>query len=536
MARVYQRWFIILGLLFLSWGASALSASPSAIDELLLQADDHYQMGECEKAVPLYEEYLSKVGAAPEGLLEKKQEASFKLSYCHLHLGHDQQATDGFKQFVAANPENDEARSRLAIALFNLSQFEDVRFHASRVQSPEFAREMTVYVARSFIETKNYGDAIRVLRSVKQPDRWSPVYLYWEGQAHYRLGSFADARKLWTRARESSPNGLWVKQASQIALERLNRFLKPIRGELSLGMFSDSNVPQTGSDVLSPGAAQASSEASKADVGTHLSGQFAWVPLVRPWANFSARINASSPFHSEYSDFNFSTLGAEVVGRYEVRDQIWTSLSVQHLWTYYNQISYRQFALLNPSLSWTLNKSWTLQFDLPASFGTNPVASRAFAPSLFANYVFSERLFLRGGLSFSTEQGDRATYVDSGGVSVVDGSMFSNFFSLGTFVGASYSFTEQWSINSQVNLTQTNFEKEDLPSSSADSANEARVDRLIQFQLDAAYKINQDWMVSAGSTFSKNDSSGFQGLESGGITPSYSYDRFYFLLRTNFSY
>ncbi|MDP0492498.1 MAG: tetratricopeptide repeat protein [Verrucomicrobiota bacterium JB023] len=144
----------------------------------------------------------------------------YRLAYCHLKLGHPEQARDSFSRFLSNHPDDQRAnralahRARLQQSLgaqeAALTDYLTLRRTAS---TPELRLQALTGLAEIYREKKNYAELITLHRLLLKdyPDRAareraaSHFVLAW---AHYHQDDFSQAVPHFKKARELNPTGL----------------------------------------------------------------------------------------------------------------------------------------------------------------------------------------------------------------------------------------------------------------------------------------------------------------------------------------
>ena len=498
----------------------------------LAKANSFYDKGDCQSALPLFLSAL-KSSAAPGD----RDVALFKSAYCQLSLGQNDQASSSFRRYLELHPDNEEARLRLSQALLMNQDYTGAQSEAQKVKDQQLKPEAAIFIARAAIATQDYGSAIAALGSVRNAGNWNPVLLYWQGIALYNLDEIAKAKRAFSKAEQAAPESLWVRTEAKKSLENLESEQRRLRGFLTVGYLTDSNVFQSGDYLAIAGTTGSATTYDKTDRGATITGETTWLPVLKKDSVLAANVYYSSPFYEKNPSYDYQSLAAEIALRQKVTQQNWLGLAASYSGSYYNGVHYQDYEGLTPTASWNVNQNLYLDLSVPFTFGVVTRISTSVGPSLGAQYTFSPAFSLRGTLNYSKTTGADAVYTGSGSsTTYASGQMFSNYSTIGASLGFNWAIFEDIFLSGQVSMTKTDYKAENLPAS-VNVTSSARADKLLQAQVELSSElVKNKWSVGLGLTTSSNDSSGFQGLASSGYTSNYTYKRNYALLRTTLLY
>lgn len=322
----------VIALLYLAWGLGFAAESRAEADpELLKKADAFYQAGNCIGAVNAYRDIYYQQHPSPAD----RDLVIFRTSYCYLQLGQTEAAAKGFQDIVDRYPQNDEARLRLAQALFQLRRAATARDHALLVEAEPLRAEATLLAAQADLELGDYQLAFNRLNRAQVNADWKPIFLYWLGIAKFRIGNSKQAEAYFRMANNLSPPGLWVKKESVNWIDQIHGGERTLHGSLTFGYFIDSNVAQqsvlttNNSGVPIESAPKPSSYYK--DTGFLLAADASWRILQNEkWSLFSLA-NFSTPLYRLYTSYDNENLSGGLTGSYRFSPATSADLSAKYL-------------------------------------------------------------------------------------------------------------------------------------------------------------------------------------------------------------
>ena len=550
--------------LVLGLGLSAFCGRAFAQENSLSKANQYYSSGDCQNALKYF-------ASAEAALTSKEQLADvhFKQSYCHLNSGDNQQAANGFTNYLKTNPENEEARLRLAQAQLNLGHYQEVKEQTSKIKDNDYKSEATIYGARALIELGEYKKARQALDHIRETDEWRPVALYWKAVATDKDGDVDEAIRQFKLAKEKAVGDSWVKSDSQSWIDNLEHARRTFRGYVSLGAISDSNVYQSATGNLNgmgnggpgggpggggPGAGagggpggggpgggpggdgrsgppQITGESVTGDSGTLGTAGLTYMPYYREDRNISLTGAFSAPNYKTYHDAEYETFGLTLASNFETKGHDWWGLSAQYLMSWYQYAQPYNYLIFTPYYSWNISSDWNTRFDF--AYNRYQYNSQyTMTPAISTSYSVTSYLVLKLGISAVSGKGDKSVYSGTP-PSVESGTAFSNYSTTGGYLGFWSSLPYDFELSGQAGSYKTIYGKEDASVPTGQKTPDDRVDSLATYSLDLGYAlIKEKWLLDASAAWTKNTSSGFQSIPGATSLTTYTYNRTYYVFST----
>lgn len=540
---------VILGLSLL--GGQAFSQDSK---DQLAKANELYDAGDCKQAISVFESLQKNSGLDAE----TKQTVLYKKAYCEYTLGDYNKSENDFSGYLKNNSDDDEARLKLGESQFNQARYSDARKNFDMIKSSEHVTEAKVFSVRSSIELDENQKALSTLNSIKNPGDWQAVVSYWKGVVEYHLDNNSEAIKNFKQAKQLANKESWVKGDAQSWLDRIKEETRFFHAYVTAGYISDSNIAQSmASNLLGgnnqSGGGQGGGQGGqqqgppKVGQGTSISDSakyaslgFTLNPYVRSTKNITTSVYYTAPFYSQENEsYDYQTLGWDISSNFETSGHDWWGVKLQYLDAWYNYIPYQQYLILEPYYFWKLGNDWSLKFDLALDDYLKTSSTYTVAPSVGLNYSATNWLTLKTGISSTIGKGQAASYTppEAGAIYVSSGSMFSNYTTMGAYVGFWAQLPWSMELSAQFSQYKTAYASESIVVPQSQKKPEDRADTLNQIYVDLNIPVIHNlWAFDISATITKNTSTGMQGLPSASSLTTYSYDRKYFLITTSLYY
>lgn len=516
--------------------ARAADARQAPVPATLAEADALYYEGNCAGAVSVYRRHYY----ARETSEEEKDRILFRTSYCYLDLSQYDAAAEGFHAFLKRFPGNEEARLRFAQALFQLKKYEDARDHALAIKEEPYATEATLLAAQAEIELGDTQSAVERLNKARVSDEWRPIFFYWLGVAKAREHDLRIAESYFRYAGSIAPADSWVREESWNWLSQI-RSDSAFRGTVVLGYFYDSNLAQQSivfTDNLGvPLEATPKEESYYGDDGFYVGAELSYRLLQKRKWNLGVFAGGSATHYSDFTSFNNQSLTGGFAGSYEINPKFTAGLTLKYLSSRYDYRYYQDYVIATPGLTFTAHENLFFHFEIPYTWYARTRFSETYGPALSSRYFFRGGSVF-GGLSYARTTSEKATYyVVSSLAYVLTGNMFSNYETQGRFLGVTINLPWNLFATVQVSSYLTDYDREDIPSDAVQSAAAARSDDLLTLGADLTWvPYPNTWSLSLAYNYSKNESTGLQGLALANQVSDYNYNRSYVLLSTTLSF
>ncbi len=490
-------------------------------------ADAAYQRGDCASAMRLYADALRD----PAFSGEHRQSALFKSGYCNLNASRFEEAKTALQQHLKGNPANTDARLLYVQALQGLHRYEA---------------------------------SLLVIHQTRNPGKLEPDFLYWKGAARYALDEFGQARSAFEECVKVSPKGYWTLETCQKALVDLDSQKGDpffyVRG--GLGFVYDGNVSSSTSQYTTFSAPKA----GKSSVGQRPGSQttvdtaniirdrayVAKAGLDLNWVR-GRKVRLTTPLdfsltqYSQQKAYSLASGSAALKATYYATERWAPAASLSYTDYRYNWVPSSKTVAISPSATYyaSTGSSYYVAVDFTRTFfGTR-------STSLGGHATASWYSDTNGGyldVLASRNLGEKAVITNQPGqaASVTSGSLASRYWSVGAT--ASYRWEVYWriSVAPSFSATLSLYDPENLPppppppsgqqAAPAPVAPPNRKDLLLVPAVTVSRPLVIDAVtVSLTLQFSKNQSSGFQGLpDSSGQLASQSYTRPYAQLELAF--
>lgn len=511
-------------------------ASAVTISEALAKANAFYDKSDCASAISAYKKIYSNILLTADD----KDLITFRSSYCYLQNEQFLEAANGFEKIVEKFPDQDEARLRLAQALFRLRKTHLAQENAAKVTEPSLLVEASLLAAQAEIELGKPEDAIKRLNGVKINKEWFPIFYYWVAVAYFHDGDLRSAKSYFQAAERHSPDNLWVKKEARTWLKQMGED-KWLHGSLVLGYLMDGNLAQqsvltTDSNGVPTESGPKQSSYYEDDalyLGANVSARLL---NESNWSLFSST-SFSSPFYKIYSNYNYKNISTGLSANYKITPSLAADFSTRYLDTRYGSTYAQDYLIFTAGLSGAITPNFYFHVESPftAYIRTKHYRSYGFAASL--RYAFSFATVF-GGANYSKTTGPQALYYSYGTLAyVLSGSMFSNSESFSRYLGVSLNLPLDLLLTLQASSSETNYDAENLPAGTLQSSYAARQDSTKTYAVDISKVIIPEvWSIAAAYSYTSNKSIGLQGLASGGQVSDYNYTRPYWMFTTTLGF
>jgi len=517
------------------------------------QADSFYDQGQCDKAIPAYQQSLSN---ADSSLQDK---ITFRVAYCQFTLEKYAEAESGFKNYLKKHPGEDEAQLKLAQSLLYQSKYVAAKKQAQQVKSDDYALDAAIVKARAEIETEEYREAIKTLKPFQSAEGKNAEVMYWMGVAQYRDDQDQRAEESFKQAEKLSANDSWVKSESKAWLDQMEAAKKKFHFQFTIGVMNDSNIDQSGSAVSinegggggpgGPGGGQQGGNTgpgpgkkltAASNVYTADSGGYAAVDFIHN--TYSSRkfyltttLSGSSPFYLKNPSYNQESASLNFDLKAVPSSTFSYGSSIKYLNTWYAGYYSQDYASVTPYASWSLISDLWLRLEFPATAYLNNKKINVMGPSVDVSYQLTSSLSLSVGYSSTKSTGPEAVIVDLPPPTLTSGTMFCHYTTTGGYLGLYYSVTDTTQLSVTGSSYKTNYDLENVPTPTGGVPPKPRSDNLMSYQLGVSQTLIKDfWSANLSYSYSDNKSDGFPGLASSGSITNNSYTRGYALLTTTF--
>ena len=511
--------FVFSVSLFLPAG-TALAGAPQA---LLDKAGALYDKGDCEAASGAYQRVRSS-GTASKDELDL---AGFRIGYCAYSLGDYENAIVEFRAIVSRHPDEDEARLRLAEALYATESFEESAATALAVKDKDLVVAARIVAAQSLIEMQQAQKALATLREVSTKDpATDSIVDFWRGLAYFQLFDERGAEVALKRAMRTANDGLWTKTAAENWLKTVADSKRWIHARAGLSRGFDTNLSQV--TYRDSRTSSADSKYYTWDTYNAVDLSVSTKALRSDRVLFVPSISGSALAYSNSGNksYNPTIFGANLTTTYSASYR-WTHRSaLSYSTALYNNTRYLDYASATYSAIYGLSKSSTLYAGAGVTAGIGDYPSTTYAPSIGAEGNLYP-LYWLVNLSYSLAQGNKAKYTTvSNSTSVTSGSTFSNYDTQTLRAGLGSVLPGDLDLLGQVVLTNTSYGDESVPSTAAYSTDK-RKDSSWSLQATLSRSIIERRMtIAANVSYFKQTSSGYQGLSyTTGASPDYNFSR-----------
>lgn len=539
------------------------------VNSNLASADSLYQKGDCAGAIRLYEMLSknSKVSAEDQSL------SQFRSAYCHLSLGDDSDAEKGFSEYLKKHPENDEARLKYAQSLYNQEKNEKAHKEAKAVQSDSFQMEAKVLAARATLADGKAEAALSELQEIGNEGDWGPVVFYWQGVAYLNLDNEDKAEEFFKKAKNSAPSDHWVKNDAEYKLEGIRENQRRFHFSLSGGYLFDGNVAQSGGYMSmggpangpeggptngpqpggtgstnkpppgEPGSIPGSSTQTTSytiDRGYMGSLDLTLTPIrVGPKFQLLVGGDAYATFYQSQTSYNYETINARIEADYKASSAWKFFLASNYLDTRYYYAFYQDYLVVTPGITWNISNRITAYLTVPVTWYMVARPATLVGPSLSFQYQPFGFWSITLGGSYLNAKGQAAVYSTTQPTTVDSGTAFSRYSTYGGFLSTKFYLPFGFELFAQCSLYRTSYALESPPPPPGQPA--TQVDARSDLMWSAQASLSRDIIakivsLSLSFTYTSNNSTGYQGLGSGGSVPIDSYTRPYALLTLAIAY
>jgi predicted negative regulator of RcsB-dependent stress response len=493
--------------------ANAADENTTALDG----ANQLYDSGNCDKAVPMYQEIRKQANISAD----QKDIATFRIGYCAYSDGDFKTALTEFGAVIAAHPDEDEARLHYAESLQATQQYHESVVHALKVHDEDLYVSARLVAAQSLIEMQQAQKAITALKDASGKDTsLDPVVDFWRGMAYFQMFDEQAAETAFKRSYTSSNDKLWTRSASENWLKTLaeSKSWVHFRAGATYGYDSDlTQLTYQDAPMAPPNS------------GYYIGDSFTAYDLSLSTKTFHSDRVTLSPSISTYGlyysnptnkAYNPTTYTANLAATY-MANYRWTHrLSLSYTDSLYNNNHYLDYLAANYAAIYGISKNATAHAGLSVTHAVGDYPGWTYAPTIGAEGDMQPFYWL-ANVTYTQVTGDKAVYVNSGGSeSVSTGSTFSNYTSETYRAGLGSVLPGDFDLLAEVTWTDTTFATETVPQSAAFALGQ-RKDHALSLQAVLSRSLIERRMTLNAS------SQGYQGLvyTSEGISPSYTYVR-----------
>lgn len=172
---------------------------PQNIDAIAAEADLLRKLNDFEAAAKAYKKWLT-----VEPFLLTIYNS---LGYCYVKMGEYQLAGELYKEGLRLNPQNPVLLNNMANLMLVMKNYpEAVKYYRLAAEVPnQFSKENRLNFARALLATRNFSEAVLILRALYQEQPEDFLVLKLLADTELKLGNFPSARELLLRLLLLSP-------------------------------------------------------------------------------------------------------------------------------------------------------------------------------------------------------------------------------------------------------------------------------------------------------------------------------------------